>query len=628
MASNGAGVNLDASVPAVRFTWHNENHADAQDDGLGDYEYDLHKVWSCMGRAGVNGVMRAGFVEEGDPYNGWPAGWIEENAGGVYSTFNRWDSLVGYNPLGGIGAGDFTIFGALAPPTGAALHLDAPLGVQPAFTIEYLATGAVWAAATVVRTPDFTQANGRALQRVEITAATNWPAQQIGSAPGPYYFFRLKNTNAVLAGPLANQAYKDWLYGYFKHVYCHYDLKKGDDTADSTFSGFRHNGLFGIRFRAGFGWTSDTIGGRFQLGDLDVSGKQIRPKDPWYSISTKAPFMVGIKAYGGLLAGKARFDGETPNATLRSFAVDGEMVSVLVMGWSGAMTIGAGSTAAMKRLDFVRVTPSYVVPANGTIANFNIDSSGVARDVVIDVLHGASQAYAVRSTIASAKIEGLRFTDDDVSQGQILFTGGGYKNLYGVEWASGTKKISGFAVVGSQTMRVWRRLDLTIWDDGDVTHPAAGIPCRITDSAAQVQLSNGVFDANGTYSLGNTLPSAPGAGEINKNIIAASEWFTDGVETSLDTYLTIEINPSDMAGYNSAYSSLILTARMARALVYDLNTSAYVLADYQPAQSHIHISLPLSVVPAAPVNPDVLVSTVQIPAASEMRFEGPVPEVV
>jgi len=269
------------------------------------------------------------------------------------------------------------------------------------------------------------------------------------------------------------------------------------------------------------------------------------------------------------------------------------LVAVLIMGWSGAATIGAGAATGMKRLDFVRVTPSYVTPGAGAITNYAMDNTGVARDVVVDVLHGASQGYGIRSTLPVPKIEGIRFTDDDVSSGQIFFSGSlGYKNLYFVEWAGGTKKVSG-AASPTGSVRDWRRLDLTIWDDNAGTHPAAGIPCRITDAVSQVQLGNGLFNVNGTYSLLNSLAGAPTVGEINKNIVAASEWTVDGVETVLDTYLKIEVNPANMAGYNNAYRAITVTARLTRGLQYDPATAAYVVADFQPSSSHIHIALPL-----------------------------------
>src|SRR5262245_32571083 len=100
MPSNGAGVNLDNAVPPVRITFYDNASADLQNDGLGNNKYDHHKIWACMGRVGVNGVMRAGFIEEGNNFTGAPAGHIEPNVLGVYAGANSWNGLLPYNPLG------------------------------------------------------------------------------------------------------------------------------------------------------------------------------------------------------------------------------------------------------------------------------------------------------------------------------------------------------------------------------------------------------------------------------------------------------------------------------------------------------------------------------------------------
>lgn len=655
MAANGAGVVLDASSPAARITWYDSLHADFQDDGLGNSSMDLHKVWSTMGRAGANGVVREGLVEAGDLRNNWPQCYIETVAAGAFGGASVWNTVTAYCVHGAAAAGDYTVYSCLDPFDGLAFHLDTPLAAQPEYAVEYcFNTAPTWFAlyarlttttngttllqsaalfagysagmaisgpdipanttiqsitdasnlvmtnpasgasvaireiGTLTRKPDFTQANGKSLQRAEwVIPFGGVPSivLPVSSAPGAYHHVRLRLI-AGTGGPTAvgNTNYKDWLYGYFKHFYCYYDLKKGDDTSGTASSPFKHEGLFGIRFRAGFGWTTDTLLGDVQLGGVDKTGKQPRPKWPWYSISTKCPTIHGAKLYGGLMGGRSRYTGESPSPVIRGAVSDGEAISLIMSGWSGSVTFGAAGIAAMKYIDFVRISLGDDIPANlQCVSNYNVSSDAFARDVVIDVPYGKGVSVGLRSSIASATISGIRVTDDDVSSAQVLLSGGGNKNLFDFGFGGPNKKAS------APDTKDWRRVDVTIWESESTAHPPAGIPFKIIDAIGQTQVTTGVFDANGTYSQGNSLAGAPGVGEISKNIIAVSQW--DGtVEGNLDTYAVMHINYPSMAGYNDEYVSMKVPIRAPRALEYVSGVIA--VQDYQATRGHIHVALP------------------------------------
>ena len=57
-------------------------------------------------------------------------------------------------------------------------------------------------------------------------------------------------------------------------------------------------------------------------------------------------------------------------------------------------------------------------------------------------------------------------------------------------------------------------------------------------------------------------------------------------------------------------------------LVYDIGASAYVVADYQPVNSHIHVSLPLA---SSGVPAPILVVDIPTAAHGEARYLLPMP---
>lgn len=609
MASIGPGVNLDASVPPLRLTYYDESHADSQDDGNGNFEYDVHKVWATMGRVGANTIMRTGLVEEGDPLNGWPAGHVEENAVGVYANVERWNALTAYNPLGGTAANDFTIYGALAPFPGLLLHLDAALAAQPAFVAEYW-NGTVWTALVITTTPDFTQANGKKVQRLEFTLPQSpaWTPTVLGGGvnPGAYCHMRLRLTAGIAVAPAANFAYKDFLYGHFKHFYCHVDLKRGDDTTGTAGTTFRHEGNFALRFRPGSkldGFRINqvqpvTFGKRYSGSNRSAHGA------PWVSMATALGSYRGHRFYGGSMIGRPPHDGLPALSQFLGQSGFGDLADVHIAGY-GEVRLGAAGAGGIRLVRRVTVSPNdRSVSSMNTVQGMGIGAGGAAKDVVVIKQEGHAQDYGFRQNVnASARIEGLTITHDDYSIGQVWKSGTGIMDLFDQNWGGPNKKMAPGVMdgSGSQEIREWRRLTFRIREDGTDAAPPAGIPVRITDSTGLVQ-ANTTLDSVGATSFLNLLPNAPTIGDENKNIIAASRWITaDGTETLADEPLKIEINPKSMAGYDQAYLSITIYWRFPRAILLDPVAGTFGARDWQRRDGEIALGLPRATVQAEAV---------------------------
>jgi PKD domain len=653
MASLGAGVNLDASAPPVRMTFFDTSavNPDVQDDGSADFWFDIHKIWACMGRVGVNGVMRSGLVEIGDSFNGWPAAWIEANVGGVFGGVNLWNTVTGYSPSGGLAAGDYTIFGALAPFPGIALHIQAALGAQPEIQYAYwtgawtptyatiqtvtngtnilnspagafgnvaagmsisgpdipigttivsianpnltmsnVATGATAAIRTfgsLVKVPDFTKANGKLVQRLEsaLPVTPVWLSAVQGTAPGPYYFSRLLNIAAIGAAPASNFNYKDWLYGHFKFFYCHYGLKRGDDGVGSAPTAFKHEGDFSLQFRQGFGLETRTqqidpiiMGKRYAGGEYS-SGK------PWfiYMAPDATRNLNGVGMYGGLIAQRQKHDSLSLQQGFFGNAGFGELIDVMLAGGSN-YAIGAAGTAVLGTAVNVEVTKNPL-STQRPVASSNISTR--AEGIKVAIPPGAGTDIGLRSTIVDARFDGLEFTSDSVSVGQIEFVGGGIGRMFNTTWGGPNLKSS-----ASVTFLIEiRRVDFSIRDGELSTAPPAGMPIRISDPTPRVQ-ATGVLDANGACSFQNSGPWSIPFTEINP--IVAEEWKSGGINNVLDQYLTIEINPSDLAGYNPMYETRVLTERFPRRLMYDPADGTFKFMEWQ--RDDLQVALGLSLI--------------------------------
>lgn len=597
MSSLGTGVNLDASATPIRITYFDDTVADAQDDGYTHFQYDLHKIWACIGRVGSNAVMRVGFVEEGDPYNGWLAGHIEEAPAGVYGGVDFWNSLTGYNPLGGINAGDFCIYGALSPFTGVALHLGAPLAAQPTFVAEYW-NGAAWTALTIVVTPDFTQANGKALQRCEWLLPATWggaTALGAGSA-GQYYHVRLYLTAGPMAAPaVANQNYKDWLYGHFKFFYSYYDLKRGDDSAGSNTTEFRHEGNFGLRFRS----EKKLDGSRasqsqpVQMGQTFPLSNRGSPGAPWYVVaSVLAASYRGHKLYGGAFMGRAHQDATISSSPFIGAGGVGELEDFSILGY-GQVGLGNAGSGAMDHHRRVTVAASVTAPSSVQVIR-NMNTVNEANDIVVLKPQGIAMASGYLDAVNSDKVSrGITFTHDDFTNGQIEKQGTGVLHLFGTKWGGPTKKVS--VVTFTEKLFEWRFCPINIHDGETGTPPAPGIPFRITGSGAIVQASTAIdgatFDVNGVLDYSNSM--GLGASPDTRNALVASEWTSasSGAENSLEDF-TIEINPSDLPGWDPLYKSLLFKYSFPRAVVFNPLTSLFEIATWQRTDGGITIGLP------------------------------------
>jgi len=610
VSSLGAGVNLDASVPAQRITFYDDTHADAQDDGLSNFEYDLHKIWACMGRAGVNGVTRRGLIEEGDPDNGWQAGHIEPNVGGVYAGTDYWNNLATYCPVGSATANDFTVYGALSPFSGLLLHLGAAVA-QPTVIAEFW--NGAWSALTLTTTPDFSQANGKTCQRVVWLMPTGWVANQLGANAGTYYHMRIRNAAPNGPAAVANTNYKDFLTGHFKYFWSSVSLKRGDDGSGANGTTFRHEGNFGLRFRTTFFFDGSRTNmvQPVTLGKVAASSQRYGFTRPWYLSASRLPASFrAFRMYGGLLCGRTIDDGTPARCDFLGTAGIGDLVDTEVAGY-GNVRLGAGGSGAMNQILRSQIAPNPDSTAASTL--YTVEGAGITqgKDVIVIKAAGISQDIGFRQDVnASVRIEGLTFTDDDYNVGQIHKVGSGIIDLFDMKWGGPNKKVAAGGILdttGSNEIREWRRLPIDCHLDGSWTAPPAGIPFRITDAAAVVQ-ATGTFDGSGVGSYGNLYPNAPVVGTQNQNIVLASRW-TDpvaGAETLLDEHLKIEVNPSDLSGYNPTYATVTEYYRFPREVLYDPIGATYVIADWQRRDGSITVALPLA--SSGPPSAQVLVA--------------------
>lgn len=608
MSALGQGVTLDAAATPLRIAFYDTNHADAQNDGNGFFEYNLHKIWACMGRAGVNGVMRNGFVEIGDPYNNAPAGWIESYTGGFWNLGNYWNTIVPYNPTGGLAAGDYTIYGTLEPHTDIVLHLDTPTVGQPPIAIEYW-TGAAWAAHTVSRTPDFTQANGRAIQRLTISALpTNWASNIPAgcAAPVPYYFTRIYTTAPYAPGTTANINYKDWLEGHMQMFYCHYGLKRGEDTNNANNpTEYRHIQPNVLKFRDGFGWESrTTIISPWQMGDRRIIGREWTSMYPWVVWGGKHATIRGANLYGGMIAQRAKSTADQNGATIQGIqGASGYLVDMVFAGAGNGIILGGSSSAVLTQIQDVTVRKDPNGSSGfGPIRAMSLDLTN-GWVVGLKIVGTLNDPSLVSSTIASAKIQGVRVIGVP-SNVQLNLTGSGGKNIYEPFWGTSGVKASAGSNYPSDSREWWFCRGYVV---DKVTLLPIIVPFRITDILGQKQADDLTL-ADGTTYFANLLPNAPAASNAYlRNRIAASSWrnsLSSQEETVLDPIL-IEVNPADHASYNPSYESISAYTPFPGVVVWDetanLGNGAFVLAPGQRSNMSWAVALGPPAVPAVPM---------------------------
>lgn len=593
MSAIGSGVTKDSAATPLRLAFFDSSHADFQLDQTGFNSMDCHKLWACMGRAGSNGIMRDGFIDEGDdPLNGWAPGGIEEVVGGVPVGADRWNTLNGYNPLGGLNTNDFCIFSTLAPCDNILLHLDAGLGTQPAFVLEGWA--GAWTALTLTVTPDFTCAGGIFNQRVAWTRiqtlVTATPAQ-LGLAlanPGTYYRYRLRLTAPIGAGPLANQRYKDFMAGHIKHFYCHYGLKRGDDSINGGECSWNHPGDVILRFRDGFSLEGKTgMSGEHSWGKEQTTPTGNRPTlssgGTVICSSGKGPVVFGGAFFGVMLMGCPKSNTHNMGFALRGGVVPLDLIGTLMMGFgapTGAVVGSAGPTVARRIIDSrFCIHPIFDSGVGvGIIGTYAVSSAAdaVVDRFIVDV-RPFNYQYAVRSSVPGATISGVRITNDvgivgGASSGQIVLTGGGTYNMYNIEWGGPSNK-----VFVSGTAIEWRR-HLTYVHEDSMSFGLAGIPVRYKLADNSVFLDGIVTESDGHSPL-----VGGGIFTFNKDRFPASTWGPAGNSTEIlnDEPMTVIINPVDDPNHNPHYQTETIVGRFGKELMFNDSLSDYEIKDWQ-----------------------------------------------
>ena len=613
MASIGNGVNKDASGVALRLTYYNDSHADAQNDQSGDYRYNHSKIWACMGRVGVNGVMRDGLVEEGDPVAGYAAGSIQEFFAGAFGA-EKWNTLNAYT-LNGF-AGDMVYLGALDPWDEFMFHLQAAVVGPPAVAIEYW-NGAAWTADTLTLTPDFSGATGLN-QRMKCAVPSNWASKADGATNEVRYWRRVRQTangNAVAL----NFGYKDYFYGHIRRLFCAYDLKRGDDGSGTATTEFRDDG-FVIKYRAGKRADSrTTVPSPWQLGSVSNASHRRALGRPWCMISTRGHVLHPVKAYGGMIMGRVEaYSAAVPGVALRGLS--SEVVGVDIVGFHENV-LGATGTAALMLCEDVRVSIDRDATPGGVlrpINNLSIDPSGIAADIKVDV-HDVAAAAAVNSSISAGTIRGLTLTNDSGTAQLFRSGGSGPIELFDTTWGGpNNKAINGTT---ASPWREWRYLTFRIWQR-DTFSALQGIPVRATGSDSVKQLE-GVTDVNGqTLTLANLISGAPVVGLQNQSIFLTEKWTdpTGATSTLLDNPMLIDINPKDHPNWNPLYVTHTIRDRWPRKLIYDATDSTWKYADYQRENRiEIAIGLPLVTDPAP-----ITIDTIAMPAWPEEMVLTPV----
>lgn len=606
--SVGAGVCQDNVN--LRLTYYDDTAADAQYDGL-EYRYDLSKIWSTMGRADVNLVNRYALIEEpyqyGNPPVLKPQCAITTYIAAAWAGANYWDTITAY-PICGVNIGDCVLFGNFHYSNEVWVHLNPATyaAVQPTVVYEYISAGPAWTAFTPAQQIDFTGATGP-LQKLRLPTSglpSLVPTAPFAAGGAPEnevrFWVRIRLTgNAPAAQVMANFNYKDFLRGYFRHYFCTYDLKRGDDGAGSMPTFFRDDD-FSLRFANGRITDSRVnLANVYQFGTKyhGTSSSIHRPSvgRPWSVVvqGTRQTIFHNANLYGGAVFQKPPWAGSTtPGVVIRGGAVgSGEIVGMFVSGAGQNSQLGAGAGTGVRRVDGVRwVKDPGAVRALNSMNVDPVDANAFVRDVYFD--SHANEQQLINAIISGARFEGMTFAGDYSTLGQITGAATGYRDIVCPRWGGPNRKI-GSAAFGTNPFREWWRLRFRIFEPDFSAFPGVGL--KITDSVGTVQLPVGSAwsDVNGRIWFFNRMTGAPSAVQIrNQNLVCASSW-EDGnlppAEVLRDNPLEIVLNDPTDPNYLSDWQTVTIRTRFPREWYYDAWFQQWGELDWQRTDCEISV---------------------------------------
>lgn len=637
----GAGVTCDANPPTRIMFYEDYTAPDNQDDGT-KYQYDYDKVWATMDRVGSNGVMRTGFVEEGDPigHGTWPVArtacsiyTYDSFIGGAAGITQYWNQVAQYPLFVNNTAGDALVLGACAPSNGILFHLHTPLAQNPTYVVEVLtsnAAGFVFTPVTLTRTPDFTQANGKKCQRLEFAFPTTWP--ELGWIPAnePRWWWQIRLTQNIAASPIGNKDLKDFLYGYHKFYACACELRHGDDGTGQNSSDFKHTGPHSIRFRTGPGrrWGNRVTGGIVQIGELDATNRD-STRAGWTMVSSDAPTIQPAELFGGYVCGVPHSPvlAGTAGILRGDNSAKGRLIETSFVG-HGNWQLGS-TGQALKRINASRISKRESLspyPAVQQIVMVPTSTQPYSDRIIIDATPGSGSQWAFRSTANVVEVMGLQIAGDGLTVSQVFATSPTKWNLMRILWGGPTNKWGTTAVAGLANLHEWCYLNVRLWADAVMT-PLVGKVVRVTDSLGFVQLY-GTTDASGYLAVFNLLSFAPSSvGGLARNFFCVEDGGNGSNTTPVlrDEGMTIDINPADDAGFDPAYQSLTWKGRFPRRWEYDALTDTWVFHDWQRQDAEVQVRLPLAC-PAVPPPAPLLLGDIDLPVEGELRYESPVPE--
>jgi len=644
----GIGVTCDAN-PATRIMFYDDFTGPDNQPTIDKYEYDYNKIWACMGRNGINGVMRQGFIEEGDSV-GWTsvaraAGSIQrwDGIGLAFEGVEYWNTLNAYNLWMNNAAGDRVIYRACAPSLEVFLHLGAALAAQPAFSVKVLTSaagvGGTWSAPiTLSTTPDFTQAGGYKNQRVRFAMPATWPELQFGAFNETSWYWCIECVTPAAASPQANVNFKDFLEGYFKYYATQCEIRHGDDGAGSSSSDFKHEGAHHIRFRPGAGrrWNNRITTGKVQIGTLDPAANRTGVRAGWAMTGTRAPSVGPAELFGGAILGV--MDSLAPAGTdgvLRGNTNDkGRLIGMKLAGFANWQLGVNGGT--MKRFDDVRVTKPddrTGLPAVQAIRMVPGSSNPASDRLFLDCTPGAGTQWIYKATDnTNDPVVGVVCGHDDVSVAQIYknSAGAGNWNFIRIWWGGPTRKWGGSSNGALANLHEYWYLTWRGYLAGGA--PADGIVVRVVDSANFKQII-GTLSSGGRGGFQNGLSFAPFGfqdlfcAEDGGDGSSANPLVRDGDRTGSGGLagMQITINPTDEAGFNPAYQTLQWTGPFARRTEFDA-TGAYVEHTWQREDMEVQFVLPLAC-PAVPPPTPIFIEDVVDAEPGELCYESPIPAV-